>query len=302
VSKEQLDAIDAALRAAPFDLEQSTQEHRKTFDGFALQPYPADVSAAEVSLGGVRAIELRVEGQATGDPVRSVDVLYFHGGGYVAGSARTGTHLAAELARRAGGRALSVDYRLAPEHPYPAAVEDGVAAYAGLLESGARPGRVVVAGDSAGGGLAVATLIAARERGLPQPAAVAAFSPWADLTLAGASMRRKDGADPLFSRAAMGWYADRYIPNGDRSAPLASPVFASLAGLPPLLVQVGSHEVLLDDAVRLAAAAGRDDVDVTLRVAPEGTHVFQLYFGALDEADEALDEVARFFAWHLRYR
>jgi acetyl esterase/lipase len=299
VSKEQLDAIDAALRAAPFDLEQSTEEHRKTFDGFALQPYPADVSAAEVSLGGVRAIELTVEGQATGDPVRYVDVLYFHGGGYVAGSARTGTHLAAELARRAGGRALSVDYRLAPEHPFPAAVEDGLAAYAGLLESGARPGRVVVAGDSAGGGLAVATLLAARERGLPQPAAVAAFSPWADLTRSGASMRTKDGADPLFSHAAMGWYADRYIPNGDRSAPLASPVFASLAGLPPLLIQVGSHEVLLDDAVRLAAAAGRDDVDVTLRVAPEGTHVFQLYFGALDEANEALDEVARFFRRHL---
>src|SRR5689334_5932908 len=139
MSKEQRDAIDAALRAAPFDLEQSTQEHRKMFDGFALQPYPADVSAAEVSLGGVGAIELRVEGQATGDPVRSVDVLYFHGGGYVAGSARTGTHLAAELARRAGGRALSVDYRLAPEHPY--------------------------------------------------PAAVAVFSPWADISRSGASMR-----------------------------------------------------------------------------------------------------------------
>ncbi len=299
MSKEQRDAIDAALRAAPFDLEQSTEEHRKTFDGFALQPYPADVSAAEVSLGGVRAIELTVGGQAAADPVRSVDVLYFHGGGYVAGSARTGTHLAAELARRVGGRALSVDYRLAPEHPYPAAVEDGLAAYAGLLGSGARPGRVVLAGDSAGGGLAVATLLAARERGLPQPAAVAAFSPWADISLSGTSMRTKDRTDPLFSYAAMGWYADKYIPNGDRSAPLASPVFASLAGLPPLLIQVGSHEVLLDDAVRLAAAAGRDDVDVTLRVAPEGTHVFQLYFGALDEADEALDEVAGFFRRHL---
>ena len=299
MSKEQRDAIDAALRAAPFDLEQRTEEHREMFDGFALQPYPADVSAAEVSLGGIRAIELRVEGQATGDPVRSVDVLYFHGGGYVAGSARTGTHLAAELARRVGGRALSVDYRLAPEHPYPAAVEDGVAAYAGLLESGARPGRVVLAGDSAGGGLAVATLLAARERGLPQPAAVAVFSPWADISRSGASMRTKDGTDPLFSYAAMGWNADKYIPNGDRSAPLASPVFASLDGLPPMLIQVGSHEVLLDDAVRLAAAAGRDDVDVTLQVAPEGTHVFQLYFGALDEADEALDEVARFFRRHL---
>ena len=294
MSKQQRDAIDAALRAEPFGLNQTTDEHRKSFDGFALRPYPADVAAADVTLGGVGAIELTVAGHAT-DPT----VLFFHGGGYVAGSARTGTHLAAELARRAGGRALSVDYRLAPEHPYPAAVEDGLAAYAGLLESGVSPARVLVAGDSAGGGLAVATLLTARDRGLPQPAAVAAFSPWADISRSGASLRTKDGTDPLFSYDAMGWYAGRYMPNGDRSAPLASPVFATLAGLPPLLIQVGSHEVLLDDAVRLAANAGRDDVDVTLQVAPEGTHVFQLYFGALDEADEALDEVARFFGRHL---
>jgi len=290
MSKQQRDAIDAALRAEPFDLGQSTEQHRKSFDAFAVRPYPADVVAADVSVGGVGAIELTVAGHPA-DPT----VLYFHGGGYVAGSARTGTHLAAELARRAGGRALSVGYRLAPEHPYPAAVEDGLAAYAGLLESGVSPARILVAGDSAGGGLAVAALLAARDQGLPQPAAVAVFSPWADITLSGASMRAKDGADPLFSYDAMGWYADRYLPAGDRSAPLASPVFATLAGLPPLLVQVGSHEVLLDDAVRLAALAGRDDVDVTLQVAPEGTHVFQLHFGALDEADEALDQVARFF-------
>ena len=294
MSKQQRDAIDAALRAEPFGLNQTTDEHRKSFDGFALRPYPADVAAADVTLGGVGAIELTVAGLAA-DPT----VLYFHGGGYVAGSARTGTHLAAELARRTGGRALSVDYRLAPEHPYPAAVEDGLAAYAGLLESGVSPARVLVAGDSAGGGLAVATLLAARDRGLPQPAAVAAFSPWADISRSGASMRTKDGTDPLFSYDAMGWYAGRYMPNGDRSAPLASPVFATLAGLPPLLIQVGSHEVLLDDAVRLAANAGRDDVDVTLQVAPEGPHVFQIYFGALDEADEAIDEVARFFTRHL---
>ncbi|HMG65422.1 MAG TPA: alpha/beta hydrolase [Streptosporangiaceae bacterium] len=290
MSKQQRDAIDAALRAEPFDLGQSTEQHRKSFDAFAVRPYPADVVAADVSVGGVGAIELTVAGHPA-DPT----VLYFHGGGYVAGSARTGTHLAAELARRAGGRALSVGYRLAPEHPYPAAVEDGLAAYAGLLESGVSPARILVAGDSAGGGLAVAALLAARDQGLPQPAAVAVFSPWADITLSGASMRAKDGADPLFSYDAMGWYAGRYLPAGDRSAPLASPVFATLAGLPPLLVQVGSHEVLLDDAVRLAALAGRDDVDVTLQVAPEGTHVFQLHFGALDEADEALDQVARFF-------
>ncbi len=295
MSKQQRDAIDAGLRAQPFDLSQSTAEHRKSFEAFALRPYPADVTAADMTLGGVRAIELTVADHAA-DPV----VLYFHGGGYVAGSARTGTHLAAELARRAGGRALSVDYRLAPEHPYPAAVEDGLAAYAGLLESGASPARVLVAGDSAGGGLAVATLLAARERGLPQPAAVAVFSPWADISRSGTSMRTKDGADPLFSYDAMGWYAGRYMPNGDWSDPLASPVFATLADLPPLLIQVGSHEVLLDDAVRLAANAGRDDVDVTLQVAPEGTHVFQLYFGALDEADEAIDEATRFFKGSLR--
>jgi acetyl esterase/lipase len=293
MSKQQRDAIDAALRAEPFGLNQTTDEHRKSFDGFALRPYPADVAAADVTLGGVRAIELTVAGHPA-DPT----VLYFHGGGYVAGSARTGTYLAAELARRAGGRALSVDYRLAPEHPYPAAVEDGLAAYAGLLESGVSPARVLVAGDSAGGGLAVATLLAARDRGLPQPAAVAVFSPWADISRSGASMRTKDGTDPLFSYDAMGWYAGRYMPDGDRSAPLASPVFATLAGLPPLLIQVGSHEVLLDDAIRLAANAGRDDVDVTLQIAPEGTHVFQLHFGALDEADEAIDEVARFFTRH----
>lgn len=293
MSRQQRDAIEAALRAEPFNLSQSTAEHRKTFDAFAVRPYPADVDAAGAVIGGVGAIELTVAGNAA-DPV----VLYFHGGGYVAGSARTGAHLAAELARRAGGRAMSVDYRLAPEHPYPAAIEDGVAAYAGLLESGVSPSQVLVAGDSAGGGLAVATLLAARDRGLPRPAAAAVFSPWADISRSGASMRAKAKADPLFSYDVMGWYADRFMPAGDRSAPLASPVFAALTGLPPLLIQVGSHEVLLDDAVRLAANAGRDDVDVTLQVAAEGTHVFQHYFGALDEADEAIDEVARFFRRH----
>ena len=125
------------------------------------------------------------------------------------------------------------------------------------------------------------------------------FFPWADISRSGASMRTKDGPDPLFSYDAMGWYAGRYVPAGDRSAPLVSPVFAALAGLPPLLIQVGSHEVLLDDAVRLAANAGRDDVEVRLQVAPEGTHVFQFQFGALDEADDAINEVARFFQRHL---
>src|SRR5258707_9805019 len=164
MSKQQQDAIDAALRAEPFNLSHSTAEHRKVFDAFAIRPYPADVAAVDVTLGGVGVIELTVAGNAA-EP----NVLFFHGGGYVAGSARTVTHLAAELARRAGGRALSVDYRLAPEHPYPAAVEDGLAPYARLLESGVGPDRVVLAGDSARGGLAGATPPAPRQRGPPPP-------------------------------------------------------------------------------------------------------------------------------------
>jgi len=298
MSKAQHDAIDTAPRTEPADQFPSTDEHRKTFDElFATQPYPADVTARAAGLGGVAALELTVAGNA-----EQPNVLYFHGGGYVVGSARTGARLAAELARRAGGRAWSVDYRLAPEHPHPAAAEDGLAAYAGLLAAGTDPRRIVIAGDSAGGGLTIATLLAARDRGLPQPAAVAVFSPWADITRSGASIRAKEGVDPLFSYDALGWYADRFVPDGDRAAPLASPVFASLAGLPPLLIQAGSHEVLLDDAVRLAANAARDDVEVTLQVAPQATHVFQNRFGELNEADEALDETARFFRRHLAPR
>ena len=293
MSREQRDAIDAALRARPFDLARTPEERRESFDAFITRPYPADVTEREVSVGGVSALELTVGGSTAGPAV-----LYFHGGGYVVGSARTGAYLAIEVARRLGGYALSVDYRLAPEHPYPAAVEDSVAAYAGLLAAGTDPGRVVLAGDSAGGGLALATLLAARERGLPQPGAVAVFSPWADITRSGASMRAKDGADPLFSYDAIGWYADRYVQAGDRSAPLASPVFANLAGLPPLLIQAGSREVLLDDAVRLAANAARDDVDVALQVTAGVPHVFQL-FADLDEAGEALGEAARFLKRHV---
>ena len=273
----------------------STEQHRETFDAmFATEPYPADVTARAAELGAVPALELTVAGNA-----EQPDVLYFHGGGYVVGSARTGARLAAELARRAGGRAWSVDYRLAPEHPHPAAVEDGLAAYAGLLATGADPRRIVVAGESAGGGLTIATLVAARDRGLPLPAAAAVFSPFADITRSGASIRAKEAVDPLFTYDALGWYADRFVPDGDRAAPLASPVFASLAGLPPLLIQAGSHEVLVDDAVRLAANAARDDVEVTLHVAREATHVFQNRFGELGAADEALDETARFFGRHL---
>ncbi|MFE1350666.1 alpha/beta hydrolase, partial [Kitasatospora phosalacinea] len=244
--------------------------------------------------GGPPALHLEPAGAAD----RGL-LLYLHGGGYLVGSPDTHEGLIGELARRAGLRAVSPDYRLAPEHPFPAALDDGLAAYRELLESGTDPRRLVLAGDSAGGGLVLATLLAARAAGLPLPAAAALFSPWVDLTLAGASYRSRKEADPLFTEADIRAYADHYLGAGDRANPLASPLFADLAGLPPLLVQVGTNELLLDDALRLAARAAEQDVTVTLEVESGLPHVFQHQFGRLDEADAALDRAARFLTAHL---
>lgn len=295
MSRHQRDALDALLRSAPrAETPPTPEEQREGFAAALTRPAPDGVVSRRTVLGGRPALELAPD-TASG-PGR---LLYLHGGGYLAGSPDTHAGLAGELARRAGLRAVSVDYRLAPEHPFPAAVDDGLAAYRELLSTGTDPQDLVLAGDSAGGGLGIATLLAAREAGLPQPAAVALFSPWVDLTLTGGSIRSKEGADPIFTEADVRAYADLYVGAGDRAAPLASPVFADLAGLPPLLVQAGANEVLLDDAVRLAGRAGADDVEVTLEVGPGLPHVYQLHSGRLEEADAALDRAARFLTAHL---
>ncbi|ALV38313.1 alpha/beta hydrolase [Streptomyces sp. CdTB01] len=295
MSRQQRAALDAMLRSAPRSETPPTPEEQRT--GFAAaitRPAPEGVATRRTVLGGRPALEL--EPAVVSDQGR---LLYLHGGGYVIGSPDTHAGLVGELARRAGLRTVSVDYRLAPEDPFPAAVDDGLAAYRELLVTGTDPRDLVVAGDSAGGGLSIATLLAAREAGLPQPAAVAVFSPWVDLTLAGESIRSKEGADPIFSEADLRAYADLYVRAGDRAHPLASPVFADLTGLPPLLVQVGANEVLLDDAVRLAGRAGADDVEVTLDIGPGLPHVFQHHYGRLDEADAALERAAHFLTTHL---
>ncbi|WP_037627725.1 alpha/beta hydrolase [Streptomyces aureus] len=295
MSRQQRDALDALLRSIPRgETPPSIDEQRSGFAAGVGRPAPDDVVTRGTVLGGRPALEL--EPPTASGPGR---LLYLHGGGYVIGSPDTHAGLVGELARRAGLRALSVDYRLAPEHPFPAAVDDGLAAYRELLATGTDPRDVVVAGDSAGGGLSIAMLLAAREAGLPQPAAVVLFSPWVDLTLAGASMRSKEDADPIFTEADIRAYADLYVGTGDRAHPLASPLFGDLAGLPPLFVQVGANEVLLDDSVRLAGRAGADDVEVTLEVLPGLPHVFQHHYGRLDEADAALDRAARFLTGHL---
>ncbi|SEF55954.1 Acetyl esterase/lipase [Actinacidiphila yanglinensis] len=295
MSRQQRDALDAMLRTAPrAETPPTPQEQRDGFAAAMTRPAPQDVATRRTLLGGRPTLELEPAG-ASGRG----RLLYLHGGGYVIGSPDTHAGLAGELARRAGLRAMSVDYRLAPEHAFPAAVDDGLAAYRELLAADTDPRNLVMAGDSAGAGLSIATLLAAREAGLPQPAAVVLFSPWVDLTLGGASIHSKDDADPIFTGADLRAYADLYVGAGDRAHPLASPLFADLAGLPPLLVQVGANEVLLDDAVRLAGRAAADDIEVTLDVGPGLPHVFQHHYDRLDEADAALDRAARFLTTHL---
>ncbi|WP_436531890.1 alpha/beta hydrolase [Actinoplanes sp. HUAS TT8] len=283
--QQQRDAVRAALAATPRERGTLEQE-RAGFEIFGTsRPLADGVTGVDTTLGGRPAVRLTA---GSGPTV----LLYLHGGGYVVGSARTGTRLASALIARTGGTAYSLDYRLAPEHPYPAGADDALAAYRELLRS-SPAGNIVVAGDSAGGGLAVAMLVAAREAGLPQPAATAVFSPWADLTLSGDSLRTRAEADPLFTVDSLRWYAERYVPEGARPA---SPIFADLSGLAPLLVQVGADEILLDDAVRLAARAAAGEVEVTLEVGPGLPHVYQLNFGSLDDADDALDRAAAFLS------
>jgi len=289
MTQEQRAAVDALLRQ-PIERPATVAEEREQFANTITRPVPDDVRVAERTLGGRPALSLE---PAYGAEVDGV-LLFLHGGGYVIGGPRTHAALAAGLARRAGVRAVLPDYRLAPEDPFPAAVEDALAAYRELVAEAGGAGRVVLAGDSAGGGLALATLLAARDEGLPAPAGVAVLSPWVDLTAAGDSMRTRRGIDPIFEPSDIEGYAAQYVGDGDRRAPLASPLFADLHGLPPLLIQVGGNEVLLDDAVRLASRAAADDVDVTLRVWPGVPHVFQHFAGMLDEADEALADAGAF--------
>jgi acetyl esterase/lipase len=196
---------------------------------------------------------------------------------YVLGDAFSAADLASQVGRRTGAKVISVDYRLAPEHPYPAAVDDALAAYEALLDDGIAPSDIVFAGESAGGGLAVATLVNARDHGLPLPAAAFVMSPYADLTLAGTTIDTKREADPLLSRELLEPRVTDYTAGQDAALGLISPVFADLSGLPPLIIQAGSHEVLLDDAVRLARQAATADVEVTLDITPGVPHVFQAY-------------------------
>ncbi len=222
--------------------------------------------------------------------------LYLHGGAYVAGSPASHRGLLAQLARVSGCRIVAADYRLAPEHPYPAALDDALAVYRALLADGIAPEKIVIAGDSAGGGLTLATALALRDAGGPMPAALICLSPWTDLTLSGDSHRSRAGRERMLNPAAAGVDAKHYAGGRDLKDPLLSPLFGRLDGLPPLLIQVGDDEVLLDDSLRFADAARRAGVPVTLQVWPGLWHVWQLYAGWMPEADAALARMTEFVA------
>jgi epsilon-lactone hydrolase len=295
MSQEQREAVAQLLREGPLDIGGDVREQRVIFEQMmTARPLPADVSTRQDTLGGVPVVVIDVAGTGSGGVV-----VYFHGGGYALGTAGITVGLAAEVARSAGARVISVDYRLAPEHPYPAAVDDALAAWRGLLAAGQDPAATAFAGESAGGGLALAAMIAARDAGLPLPSAAVLMSPWADLTLAGASMAGKAAADPALTEAGLRRRASGYAARHDPAQPLISPVFGDLAGLPPLLVQAGSDEILLDDATRLAASAAASDVAVTLQVTPGVPHVFQGFAAVLDEGATALANAGAFLRGHL---
>ena len=295
MSTEQRENLDAILRQSAFPPDSDvTEQRRQLRDLLSAQPLPAEVTVTAAALGGVPTAEITVEGIES----RHV-VLYFHGGVYVMGDAFLSADLASQVGRRTQAKVISVDYRLAPEHPYPAAVDDALAAYEALLQSGVDPSDIAFAGESAGGGLAIATLVNARDHGLPLPAAAFVMSPYADLSLAGTTMETRHEVDPLLSREALQARVTDYTSGQDPALGLISPVFADLSDLPPLIIQAGTHEVLLDDALRLAQRAASADVEVTLDITPGVPHVFQAYYPILGEAAAALDRAGQFLSAQL---
>jgi acetyl esterase/lipase len=278
----ELEQLEARFRAQPASL--SIEQRRAAADGLGdLFPLAADVHVEPVQARGVGA-----EWTSTHVANRSEVILYLHGGGFVWGSLKSHRHLVSELGRAAKMRTLALDYRRAPEFPFPHALDDAVCGYGFLVESGFEPRRIAVAGDSAGAGLAVALLVRLKELGLPQPAGALLFSPWADMTATADSYDRNAKRDPVLQRGLMQFLAEQYLGERPRETPLASPVFAELGGIAPLTIFVGATEALLDDALALARAAGLADVSVRLEIWPKMFHFWATYHQVLAQGRQAV--------------
>ncbi len=282
------------LAARPRPQNPTMAESRAGFEALAqMFPVPADVARESVRAGRVPAEWVSVPGSRSDRAV-----LYLHGGGYVIGSLNTHRELASRIARATASRVLVIDYRLAPEHPFPAAVEDAAAAYRWLLATGIAPSRISVMGDSAGGGLTLATLLALRGASDRLPAAGVCMSPWTDLEGTGASAQPGGADDPLLELAGLREMGRQYAAHDIRN-PLAAPLHADYRGLPPLLIQVGTREILLDDATRVAEKAKAAGVDVTLEKWEGLIHVWQLFGPAMPEAEQAVTRIGEFVRKHI---
>lgn len=282
----EMEALLAYLEARPWP--DGVPEARAHYDALGT-PIAPDIGIEPVRIDGVDA-------QVLTPPDCDADraLLYLHGGGYVFGSLKSHAGMVAEVARAARCRVLQLDYRRAPEHPFPAAVEDAIAAYQWLLRRGFSPERITIAGDSAGGGLVLAMLVACRVRSLPLSGAAVCLSPWVDLEATGESYRTREHVDPLVQRKVVNQVIRLYLNGQDPRAPTASPLHADLTGFPPLLVQVGEREILFSDSEAIAKKARAQGVDVTFEEWPGMVHVWHLHFPRLSSGREAIERIGRF--------
>ena len=290
----EIDVVRALLGAKPRPVGWMQRRQRIEEVG-AVWPVADDIKLEPVDLGGLAGESSIAPGS---DPSRVL--MFFHGGGYCSGSILSHRRLATEAGRAAGVRTLAVAYRLAPEHPFPAALEDALTAWRFLLSHGVDAKHIVVGGDSAGAGLTAAMSNQLRAAGEAQPACAWLISPWTDLTMSGATLATKDAVDPLIHKGYLTELAEAYAPAGvDKKDPRLSPLYSDLHGFPPTLIQVGSSETLLDDAVRFAGAAGAADVAVTLEVWPHMIHAFPLWNAHLEPGRQALASFGAFTRRHL---
>ncbi|MEA3221998.1 MAG: alpha/beta hydrolase [Thermodesulfobacteriota bacterium] len=291
---QEFEKVIKMLRSYPPSIDTTIEEHRELLE-FAASLYPV---AEDISCKPQKAGSVPAEWIVAPDAADDLAVLYLHGGGYVSGSINTHRELAARISRAAKARALIIEYRLAPEHPFPAALEDSMASYRWLVTEGFDPARIVIAGDSAGGGLVISTLIALRDEGEALPAASVCLSPWVDLEELGESMITKAEVDPIILREILIADAKAYLGNADPHTPLAAPLYADLTGLPPMLIQVGTSEVLFDDSTRLAERARDAGVDVILEPWEEMIHIWQFFASILPEGQEAIGRIGKFIRQH----
>jgi epsilon-lactone hydrolase len=288
MDRSEIDAIRALLGSKPRPVGWSERRQRIDEVG-SVWPVADDVTCEAVDCDGVPGEWSQVAGSDA-----SRVLLFFHGGGYCSGSIRSHRRMVTEAGRAAHMRTLAIGYRLAPEHPYPAAHEDAMAAWRFLRRQGIAAENIAVGGDSAGGNLTITLVNRLRAAGEALPACAWLISPWTDLTMSGATLGTKDTVDPLIHKAYLEELADAYAASADRKDPLISPLFADLHGFPPTLIQVGSAETLLADATRFAAAAGAADVDVTLEIWPHMIHAWPLWNAKLEDGRRALASAGEF--------